>query len=368
MSVTPTHPPQRPVADRCPGLLRPHVAQDGALVRLRLPGGEVGVDVLMDLLALAGRHGAPVLQLTSRGNLQLRGLPDPLPDAFVRGVEATGLLPSATHERVRNVLAAPLAPGLQPLVRDLDAALCADPALADLPGRFLFAVADASGSPLSEPYDVAYRARSLTEGLLLAGGRGRPVSSTDAVAAVLDVARAFLAHAPHGVWNVRDLPAGSPVLGGLDPVPPAVAPPLEPGPVGEDLVAGVPLAMLRPGHVAALAEVAGRVVVTPWRSLVVRGGAAAATALERAGLVVDPASAASRVSACVGAPHCAKARSATLPVAADVVAALDARGTATPPLHVVGCERRCGARDGDLVAVGAPDADAVLSLLPGDRA
>ncbi|MBM6404205.1 cobalamin biosynthesis protein CobG [Phycicoccus sp. CSK15P-2] len=361
--------PARPTADRCPGLLRPHVAEDGALVRLRVPGGVVRTDVLTRLADLAGRFGAPVLQLTSRGNLQLRGLPDPLPEAFVAAVEATGLLPSASHERVRNILASPMAPGLQPLVRALDRALCADPALAALPGRFLFAVADAAGSPLSEPYDVAYQQLSPRGGLLLAGGRGRPVAPEDAVDAVLEVAQAFLAHAPEGVWNVRDLPDGSPVLDGLFACSPSVAPPVRPGPAGADLVAGVPLGMLTPGHVAALAAEARFVVVTPWRSVVVPDGPAAAGRLAAAGLVVSPESAAARVSACVGAPHCAKGRSGTLAVATETVRRADAAGRTLPaPVHVVGCERRCGAREGDVVALAPADADAVLSLLPGDPA
>ena len=122
---------------------------------------------LSSLLDVAVDAGEPVLQLTPRAGIQLRALPDPVPDWVVDRVEATGLLPSATHERVRNVLASPLAADIDPLVGELDAALCADARLADLPGRFLFAVADDSGSVLSEPFDIAYQKVDDERGLLL---------------------------------------------------------------------------------------------------------------------------------------------------------------------------------------------------------
>src|SRR5690349_7297706 len=99
----------QPELDRCPGLLRPHLAEDGALVRLRLPGGRITVAALRQVLAAAAADGAESVQLTSRGNLQVRALPDPLPERFVELIEATGLLPSASHERVRNIVASPLA-------------------------------------------------------------------------------------------------------------------------------------------------------------------------------------------------------------------------------------------------------------------
>lgn len=44
-------------ADRCPGLLRPHTAADGALVRLRLPGGAATAALLRGIAAAAARHG-----------------------------------------------------------------------------------------------------------------------------------------------------------------------------------------------------------------------------------------------------------------------------------------------------------------------
>ena len=113
-------------ADRCPGVLRPHLAADGAMVRVRIPGGQTTGATLGRLGALAAAYGSGLLQLTSRGSLQIRGLPDPVPDEFVAGVTAAGLLPSATHERVRNIVASPLTglhggrADLRPLVVALD--------------------------------------------------------------------------------------------------------------------------------------------------------------------------------------------------------------------------------------------------------
>ena len=71
---TPT--PSRSGADRCPGLLTPFVSADGAMVRLRVPGGRVDAATLLEISSLASRFGNPDITVTSRGSLQLRGLPD----------------------------------------------------------------------------------------------------------------------------------------------------------------------------------------------------------------------------------------------------------------------------------------------------
>lgn len=333
--------PARPSGgDRCPGVLRPYVTGDGALVRLRVPGGRIRVDVLAELMQLTTQFGAPVLQLTSRANLQLRALPDPLPEELIEAIEATGLLPSATHERVRNILAAPLAPDLQPLVDDLDAAIVADPVLAELPGRFLFAVSDRTGSVLSEGWDLAYQALSAESGLILAGDSATEVLQRDAVSELIRRARLFLDHrAGPEVWNVRDLSADSPMFDGLRPHAAAAMPPLEPGPVGADLVVGVPLAMLRPEQVEAVAAITDELVLTPWRSFVVPGGVRHAARLQSAGLVTTADSPWARLTACVGAPSCARTQTRTLDLATAATTQMAADG---PRVHVVGCERRCG--------------------------
>jgi precorrin-3B synthase len=65
--------------------------------------------------------------------------------------------------------------------------------------------------------------------------------------------------------------------------------------------------------------------------------------------VVDDETEWAQVSACVGAPFCARARIDTTEVAEALVTA----GGPLPRTHVSGCERRCGAPTGehrDLVA------------------
>ncbi|HEX3196307.1 MAG TPA: hypothetical protein VHR39_02010, partial [Propionibacteriaceae bacterium] len=73
-------------ADRCPGVLRPHLAQDGAVIRVRIPGGQTSGTALGRLSRIAQEFGSGDLQLTSRASLQLRGLPDPLLDGFIEAV------------------------------------------------------------------------------------------------------------------------------------------------------------------------------------------------------------------------------------------------------------------------------------------
>ena len=259
----------RPEQDRCPGVLRPFSAGDGALVRLRLPGGLVQSHVLLQLSYTASIFGSSVLQLTSRGNLQLRGLPDPLPQEFITRVVELGLLPSSTHERVRNIVASPFDPTLQVLSAQLDRALCAEPLLAALPGRFLFVFADAQGHGLAERYDVAYQAMAPDFGWLWVAGYRRPVSADDAVTAMLGVARYFLHNRTSSrCWQTRELPVSSDIFANMmKSTEPIVILP-EPGPVAGQVVVGVPLGLLQQRQTEALAATTAEVVVTPWRSVV----------------------------------------------------------------------------------------------------
>src|SRR4051794_9541633 len=219
--------PLRLRADACPGALQTHAAADGGLARVRVPGGLLTSDQLRVLAAAARDLGDGALELTSRGNLQLRGLPDGAETELGDRLAAAGLLPSASHERVRNVVASALTGragghvNARPWVRAFDRGLCAAPSLAGLPGRFLATLDDGRGDVARLGGDVGLLALDRgTVALLLAGAdsglRARP---DDAVALALAAAGAFLAEraAPgSAAWRLGGLadgperPAGRP--------------------------------------------------------------------------------------------------------------------------------------------------------------
>jgi precorrin-3B synthase len=352
-------------ADRCPGLLRPHPAADGSVIRLRLPGGQTTADTLCALSGLAGGFGNPDLQLTSRGGLQLRGLPDPLPDRLVAAVVSLGLVPSPRHERARNIVASPFtgvaggAADLRGLLHDLDRALLAEASLAELPGRFLFVLDDGRGDVLARPFDLGYQALGGAAGRILVGGSelGFPIAANRAVDTLIGLALDFVdARRTSGAWHVRELPDWLSRVDQLGPVPsPATAAELESrspepplGAIGGAASVTVPLGLLTPAQAAAVVGTApGPVVITPWRGLVVPGGASGLPTLVASGLIDRPDSPWSLISACVGAPHCAASAGSTRAEAAQLVA----RGSIGGRLHLSGCARRCGAPAGDFTDV-----------------
>ncbi len=403
-----------------------HAAADGGLARIRIPGGAVTAHQLRVVAAAARELGSGVIELTSRANLQVRGLrevragdqgPSGAPD-FAARMAAAGLLPSATHERVRNIVASPLAGrgpesrlDVRPLVAELDRELCARPMLADLPGRFLFALDDGSGDMpvlgadvtlLPDVPDVPDVA------LLLAGAdRGLRVPAGSAVAGLLAVAEAFLAERAEqgsGAWRLAELADGPARVAAraasaeprlrlsASAVRPAGAAAARAtgtaGMVGTvaqrdgrcALIVLAPLGRLTAAQVEALARAAenggGEVRVTPWRAIVVPDLPPPAVgelraSLTDAGLVGDPASPWLGLTACTGRPGCAKALADVhTHVHTDVHTDVGAGGSAdlsgdavrSPtgkgdllPVHWAGCERRCGRPRGRVVDVIATE-------------
>ncbi|MBB2740913.1 UNVERIFIED_ORG: precorrin-3B synthase [Microbispora rosea subsp. rosea] len=366
----------RAARDACPGALQVHAAADGALARVRVPGGGLTTDALRELAACAGELGNGIIELTSRANVQVRGLADPA--AFAARMAAAGLLPSATHERVRNIVASPLsgrsATGVldvRPLVTALDAGLCGRPALAGLPGRFLFALDDGTGDVLGLGADVTLAAHRVDHPrgdltLLLAG---EPVSSVTAGAAVivaLAAAEAFQS-IRGDAWRVAELPDGpariAARLPGSAPAAPAAAEPRKGGvfPQADGRVAVdviVPLGRLTTAQAGLLADLTpAEVRLTPWRTVVLpdlvpEAAGPVTAALTGAGLVTDPASPYARLSACTGRPGCAKALA---DVQADALRWAESGKPVLPgtPVHWAGCERRCGRPRGRVTDVVA---------------
>jgi len=215
-------------------VLRLAEAADGFLARVRLPGGLVSRDQLRALSRLADELGDGRVELTSRGNVQLRGLAADAADSLTDGLWRAGLLPSLSHDRVRNVLASPLAgldggPDLTGIVRALDAALCARPRLAELSGRFLFAIDDGRGDVAGLGADVvatllpdaavvnglAVRPAAVQGGTLPGAGSAPTVPDElrdGIVGAMLACAEVFLdlrAELGSAAWRIADLAGGA---------------------------------------------------------------------------------------------------------------------------------------------------------------
>ena len=358
-----TAPTSRPrqAADACPGVGRPFVAADGSIVRLRPAGQPVSVQALAHLLELVDSQADPAIQLTSRAALQLRGLPDPLTSRARASIESTGLVPSVSHELVRNVVASPLS-GLDDagrcdvrhLTRALDAALCADPDLARLGGRFLFVLDDGRGDVIRETFDLGVLATGRDRCVVLAGGthRGWDLPLEAAVPTLVALAREFVERTRGGAtaWHVHELdrPLGPAPTTDVD-LPGRPARPI--GAIGDHAVVAVPLGLLTRQHVRALATVTDDVRVTPWRSLVVEHGAGALAGLEHAGLATRPDSVWHRLHACTGLPGCARSALDTRALARELAPVLP---VGRLPVHVSGCERRCGTPSTAYVDVLAP--------------
>ena len=310
-------------ADRCPGVLRPWIADDGALVRLRLIGGRLPARALAALVEIAAEHADGNLHLTKRANVQLRALAHEdgcVAPAFVEAVTEAGLLPSPAHELVRNVMVSPLSgrrggqADLRPVADRYDELVRADPLLAALSARFLVVLDDGRGDLAGRSLDLGAMAVSATEAQVRVGthGWGEVVAIDELPETLVDLAHRFLAaRGPGGgalrgsqartsgttgpgaadgtgggagpgaadgtAWHVDELPdAHLTILGrahARDLRTHVTALPLPHGSVQQDdgrtaLHLAVPDGRLTPDLAATVLDRAGdEVVVTPWRSL-----------------------------------------------------------------------------------------------------
>ncbi|WP_234341222.1 precorrin-3B synthase [Streptomyces sp. NRRL S-1813] len=408
-------PPLRDRGDACPGALRLHRATDGHLARVRLPAGDLTARQAGALADAADLLGDGHLSLTSRGNVELRGLAEGCGGRLAALLRDAGLLPSERHERIRNILASPLAgldrhtpSDVRRWARELDALLCASESATALSGRFLFVLDDGRGDVAALGGDVSLLAEPAGDRSGPAGGAllrvgddaaALRIAGPDAPRAALAAAEAFLTAAAasgSGAWRVRELPDGhgltardvaaalrsagiaatyvaeAPAPGARTSLPYAdsAAPGIVEGPDDDRALSVLaPLGRLSAAQWRLLAAIAagdgsGALRLTPWRGIVLPGLPAAAAPrrlaeLTTAGLITDPASPWHRLGACTGRPGCAKSLT---DVRADATAAL-AAGAAVPdglptgpapeglPVYWSGCARRCGHPHGTWIDV-----------------
>jgi precorrin-3B synthase len=366
----------------CPGALRPMESGDGLIIRLRISLGVVDVALGQRIARWSNHWGNGQIDLSNRGNLQLRGLSARhLPDLHDALAECGLLESSAAGEAVRNVICSPLAgvdPGalldVRPIARRLEQRLVGTAALHGLPGKFGFGIDDGGSLRLDDvAADVRFVAWPATEGpvlaIHLAGATQDPLGPChpDALVDVAEaLSRVFLRLRRHtAIRRMRDLVAacGAEAIGreaGLAPVgsPPAariVHPPRLLGvhPLGEAAFVGggLKFGRITAEELAELALIAAangaqELRLTPWRAILVPVPSLSAAHAVLAGLagpsfIRDADDPVRRIAACPGAPSCERG---TAPVRNDA-ARLAAEIAGVPGcgvvLHLSGCEKGC---------------------------
>ena len=363
----------------CPTLLSPMQSGDGWLARVKPSAGVLSAAAARLIADAARRHGNGHIDLTSRGNLQIRGLNPRSAEDFAETIIGAGLAnTNPLLESVRNVIANPLGPDdssaafdSHAVARDIESMLAEEPVLWALPSKFGILVDGGGALPLADiTADIMVRSgegatavhldggtlaafcapSSLTEAakafalafLRLSAQRSEKPRRTRALVMAVGEEAIFaeaglIAHAPSGLGSEAKLPIGFISLGYRS---------------RSAFGVGLPFGRIEADALNALADISerygdGHVRTTPWRALLLTGIAAGdedslrdeVTAL---GLITDPADPRLNIFAFVGAPDC-------------MSAGVDARGDAArlatiigaghnDMLHVSGCSKSCAHR------------------------
>lgn len=339
----------------CPGALRPMQSGDGLVVRVRPFGGRLDAPQTAGLAHLAERHGNGLIDVTSRANLQIRGISDTSHRLLLDGLAQLTLLDrDADTESRRNILVTPFwrdGDETQALAAELEQAL-ADSRL-ELPTKFGFAIDDGTSRVLAGSSADVRIERDAAGGLMVRadGARfGRTVTRGEAVSTALAVASWFVTSGGRGRMATH-LAAGAALpealRGEAEPAPIMAA--ARPGLYPQGAMVGVAFGQIPHATLSQLSACGRSLRMTPWRMVLSEG---MRTMPSAAGLITEADDPALRVIACSGAPRCHEAHADTRALAA----ALAHNIGAASQLHVSGCAKGCahsGAAAITLVATAA---------------
>jgi precorrin-3B synthase len=342
----------------CPGALRPMLSGDGLVVRVRPYCGRLDAKQAAGIADLAERHGNGLIDLTSRANLQIRGVGEGAHLSLLDGLAQLGLLdPDPEIESRRNILVTPfwdVGDDTGWLAAELERAV-ANSSL-DLPTKFGFAIDDRKGRALAAASADVRIERDGAGGLIVrADGAefGCSVAPSEVVEVALALAEWFVASGGARGGRGRmaaHIRAGAippeALRGDVEPAPVMAAP--LPGLYPQGAMVGAAFGQMTHSVLRHLASLAPALRMTPWRMVLVEGLRGMP---RREDLITQADDPALRVIACSGAPRCREAHADTRRLAAVLAPhiAADAR------LHVSGCAKGCahsGPTSITLVATG----------------
>lgn len=361
----------------CPGAYRPMMSGDGLVVRVRPRMGTVSPRRTQILTDLARRYGSGMIDLTSRGNLQPRGVAKRDHDNLLEGLLDAGLLDATPElEARRNILTTPF-PDTQGQTQRLhDRIVQVLPDLPELPAKMGIAL-DTGDRPVLFDASADFRIeRGAAVPLILradGAATGRAVTEDTVADALTDLANWFVstngtdAGRMHRHMKTQALPVA---FQGEIPRDPMPCP--EPGPHPDGFILGAAFGALEADALdAVLRQYAPTALrILPWRMFLLEGVAK----VENTGFIEQPGDRLMTVHACPGAPSCAQAEAKTRPLAKALAGMLPVGST----LHVSGCSKGCAFPSNadltlvgsngkfDLVRAGAAWDEPVLKGLAGD--
>ena len=351
----------------CPSIAAPMSTGDGLLVRLRPVAAVLTAQDLFVLADLAREHGNGLIEITARGNIQLRGLTEASVPHLAAGLAAAGIVPQTGGAIEIPPLAgidpseiadgAPVAAALRGALAA--AALSLAPKLAivvDGGGVLSLSdmVADIRLDALAVENDVAWR--------LSVGGNRETAKAVGlfshgtVIDGVMAVVAALAAMGPAARGRDLDLAALSaalPVNAALPMVAAQPAHPLGAHRIGDEVMLGLAPAygQMHGDRLAALvtglaALGASEFHLAPHRTLLVRGLSgdmlvAAQACADREGFWGTQNAPGRAISICAGAAGCASASFDTHAAADAVVADAGALLDGSVDVHISGCPKGC---------------------------
>ncbi len=334
----------------CPGAYTPMASGDGLLVRLRPRLSRLSLQQGLDICDLAERHGSGVMEVTSKANLQLRGIRQDQYEEILDALLALGVLDETAEIESRHnfVMAPDWEQGSlsQALAEEFYERLHELP---ELPAKFSFALDLGKIRRLATvSSDIRIEQSKNGDILVSADGAemGLTVAPSDAITATIKLAHWFSdtggavhkrmkAHLKNQIlpdrWQIQSRASQDA--------------PLKPGPSDIGFIVGIPLGQTDSESIRQLllSHTPQAIRLTPWRGLILEG----TDTIKTSHFIVNHNDTLLAIHACPGAPYCTSATVETRNLARSLA------GQISGILHVSGCSKGCAhPKESDLTLVG----------------